>query len=495
MESNVLSVLWRRKWTILAAALTALIVVYLGGRSVTPIYESTAVLRVAIYATASQSPSLYSYNDELMNTFVEVATSTSVREELAARLQTDRLPDIQVEAIAETELVRVTASGTDPNMVSQTANTLADLLVERGRLLYSGNTVDSKNILAGQLEQSKVDLDAMRREYEKLIEQNPAAEDRIVVTGQLLQEKQRTYEALLRQYEQAVYREALEAGIITLVEPASTSPVSSQQGQIINYLLAIVIGLTVGIFAAFLMERLDTRMYATSEIESMIAAPSLAKLPKTGRNHLYITKNGNSPLADSVRNLAASLQLADNQQYHKVIVLTGAEPGQGATTTAANLGSALTEQGRKVLLVDCNLRDPNLNKLFDLPNDMGLTDVLAGKLDLTDAIQPGTESRPSLLATGPVNGSDSLALSSSKMAALLKAARQQFDYVLIDAPAIPLADLTAIAPNADALALVVRRSHVRKDSVRTAGEFLSHFQSKFLGLIVNESEARGVYAF
>jgi capsular exopolysaccharide synthesis family protein len=494
MEANFVSVVWRRKWTILTAIVAALIVVYVGGRSATPVYEATAVLRVAIYASASQSPTLYNYNDELMNTFVKVATSTSIKDELANRLQTDQLPEIQVKSVASTELVTVTAMDADSRFAVQTANTLADLLVEQGRLLYAGNTVDAKNVLAGQLEQSKIELDAMRKEYEKLIAQPSTTEDKIAVTGQLLQEKQRTYETFLRQYEQAIYREALESGMVTLVERATSSPVTSPQDQILNYIFALFAGLAVGVGAALLLERLDTRIYATSEIETIINKPSIAKLPKTGRNHLYIARNGHSPLADTVRNLAATLQLADNRQYQKIILLTGAEPSQGATTTTANLGSALAEQGRKVLLVDCNLRDPNLHKLLNLPNDKGLTDVLSGKLDVADAIQPGTGIQPALLSTGPVNLTDSLAASSAGIESLIKTIRQKFDYILIDAPAIPWADLTAVIPAADGLVLVVRRSHVKRESVRAAHEFLSRHHNKFMGLIVNESETHGVYA-
>lgn len=493
MEANLVSVAWRRKWTILIAIIAAFIVVYVGGKSATPMYEATAVLRVAIYASASQSPTLFNYNDELMNTFVKVATSTSIKDELANRLQTDQIPEIQVKSVASTELVTVTAMDADPKFAVQTANTLANLLVEQGRLLYAGNTVDAKNILAEQLEQSKAELDAMRKEYEKLIAQPIITEDKIAVTSQLLQEKQRTYETLLRQYEQAIYREALESGMVTLVERATSSPVTSPQDQILNYLLALLAGLAVGVGSAFLLEMLDTRIYATSEIETAINMPSFAKLPKTSRNHLYITRNGNSPFADTVRNLAATLQLADNRQLQKVILLTGAEQSQGATTTTANLGSALVEQGRKVLLMDCNLPDPNLHKLLDLPNDKGLTDVLSGKLDLMDAIQTGTEMQPALLSTGPVNQAAFPAASSTRIESLIKTVRQKFDYVLIDAPAIPWAGLPVIVPAADALFLVTRRSHVKRESVRAAHEFLSRYHNKFLGLIVNEAETHRIY--
>ncbi len=495
MDFNYLTVLWRRKWIILTAAFAAWGVVYIGGRSAVPVYESTAVLRIAIYASASQTPALYNYNDELTNTFVRVATSVSVREDLLERLQTNRLPEIQVEAIAGTELILVTASDPNPELTVRAANTLAEILVEQGRALYSGSTVDVKNILAGQLERAKADLDTMRAEYEKLIVQTPPALDEIALVSQLLQEKQRTYETLLRQHEQAEYREALETGIVSLVEYAPPNPVAPQQNRIIFYLLALSAGAAVGAFAAFLVERFDTRLYATREIETIVNAPSLAHFPSTRRAHLLISRNGSSPLANSVRNLAATLQIADGWQRRKIILLAGAEPGQGATMTAANLGSALSEQGRKVLLVDCNLRDPKLNELFDLPNDKGLTNVLAGDLELADAIQKREDRQPSLLSTGPVSESASLLVTSSEIEPLFKTIRQQFDYILIDAPAVPFAETANIAAHSDAVVLVVRRSHARRDSVRMAKEVLSRYDNKFLGLVVNEAETRDIQPF
>ncbi|NOH01929.1 MAG: AAA family ATPase [Chloroflexi bacterium] len=489
-----LAVLWRRKWGIAATIAAALVMVALGNRSSVPYYESNAVLRVAIYATASQAPTLYTYNDELKNTFVKIATSTLVMEELANRLQSPRLPSMTVEVITGTELILITAADADPELAARAANTLGEILVEQGRSLYSGSAVNAKDVLGVQLEQSRTELDEMRKEYEKLLLQTPPPSDEILVASQLLLEKQRTYETLLRQYEQAVYREGLEAGMITLVQRAEPSQTPIGQTGSIAYFIAIAAGLVAGIFLAFAIERLDTRVYATKEIESVVSATPLAKFPKTGSGHLLLSQNGTSPLADSVRHLAANLQLMSNNQYHKVLLLVGAETGQGTTTTAANLADALTELGRNVLLVDCNLRDPKLHQVFDLPNDKGLTDVLADNVDPMKVIQKKADGRPSLLLSGPAPASSSLVFASARIGSLFNTLRKQFDYVIIDVPALPAADIINLAPNADEIILMVRRSHVRRDSIRSAEEFLSRFKDKFIGLVVNEAESQGIYS-
>ncbi|KAA0264149.1 MAG: hypothetical protein EDM79_17820 [Chloroflexi bacterium] len=482
---SYLSVLWRRKWGIAATIAAALIMAAVGNRSTIPVYESNAVLRVAIYAAASQAPTLYTYNDELKNTFVKIATGNLVMEELANRLQSPRLPSIKVEVITGTELILITASDSDPELAALAANTLADILVEQGRSLYSGSAVNAKDVLKVQVEEAQADLEEMRRDYERLLLQTPPPSDEILIASQLLVEKQRTYETLLRQYEQAVYREGLEAGMITLVQRAEPSQSPIGQTGSIAYYIAVGAGLVAGILLAFAIERLDTRMYATKEIESAVNAASLAKFPKTNSAHLFISKNGTSPLADSVRHLAAKLQMMSSNQYHKALLLVGAETGQGTTTTAANLADALAELGRNVLLVDCNLRDPKLHQIYNLPNDKGLTDALTGDMDAMKVIQKRGEGQPSLLPSGPAPASSSLIFASARVGPLFN---------IVDVPALPAADIINLAPSADEIILIVRRSHVRRDSIRSAEEFLSRFKDKFIGLVVNEAESQGIYS-
>lgn len=491
---SYLSVLWRRKWGIAVTITAALIMAGVGNRSTIPVYESNAVLRVAIYAAASQAPTLYTYNDELKNTFVKIATSNLVMEELANRLQSPRIPSITVEVITGTELILITTSDRNAELAALAANTLAEILVEQGRTLYSGSTVNAKDVLKIQVEDAQANLEEMRQDYERLLLQTPPPSDEILVASQLLVEKQRTYETLLRQYEQAVYREGLEAGMITLVQHAEPSQSPIGQTGSIAYYIAIGAGLVAGIFLAFAIERLDTRVYATKEIESLVNATPLAKFPKSTSAHLLIAQNGTSPLADSVRHLAAKLQMMSNNQYHKVFLLVGPETGQGTTITAANLADALAELGRNILLVDSNLRDPKLHQIYNLPNDKGFTDVLSGDMDAMKVIQKRGEGQPSLLTSGPALDSPSLIFASARIGSLFNNLRKQFDFVLFDVPALPAADIINLAPNADEIILVVRRSHVRRNSIRAAEEFLSRFKDKFIGLVVNDVESQGFYS-
>ena len=484
---HYLLIIWRRKWIIAAVTAGVILMAAIGDSKAIPIYKSSATLRVAASMGMTQSLQFYTYNTQLMNTYVELSASRPVRMELKERLQT-QVPEIEAEIIPNTELIRITASSPDPELAALAVNTLAQILVEQSDILYTGGALSTSEILFDQVEQAADDLQDTRRDYERLIVLTPPAYEQITVAGQLLQEKQRTYETLLRQYEQAQYREVMEAIMVTIVEEAIIPKTPSEPRTTLNYILAGLIGLFAGGMLAFLFENMDDRLHSTREIETAAQIPTLAKLPKASGKHLYISRNGTSRHAESVRHLAARLQMENSKPHHTVIALTGAQSHQGVTTTVANLGVALAEQGRDVAIIDCNVRDPKLHQIFDLPNERGVTDILSNEAEIKDALNKVGNGRLALLSTGPATDSPLQTFDSARAESLIQNLRQQFDHVLIDTPALTVADIVAVAPYADELILVARRSHVRREAVKSAAEFLTRFNGKPVRLVVNESE-------
>ena len=487
---HYLSIIWRRKWIIVTTLVFVLIPAYFVFSNATPIYTVSTTLRVAASMGMTQSLQYYTYNTQLMNTYVELATSRPVMAKLKSRLKSEVTPDIQAEVVPNTELIRITASSPNPKLAATASNTLAQILIEQSDELYSGGSTSTSEILVNQLSRAEAELADTRDEYERLITLTPPANEQIVVSGQILQEKQRTYETLLRQYEQALYREALAASMVTVVEEAIVPKIPSSPRLPQNYILVAFAGLFAGIMLVFLLESMDDQLHFTQEIETSIQLPVLAKLPHASKKHLLISKNGNSKLSESVRHLAARLQMEQKALEHKVIALTGPQSGQGTTITIANLGYALAEQGRKVVIVDCNVRDPKLHQLFNLPNEQGLTNILSKGLDVQQAVTKTNHENLSLLSTGPVTDSPLQAFAAASISSLLQNLREQFDYVLIDTPALTVADIAAITPFADELILVVRRSHVKRETLKSAGEFLSRLNGKSIGLVVNEVEGQ-----
>ncbi len=493
------SVIWRRKWIILLITAIVLTVGGIGQYRITPIYTTATTIRVAVSLGLTQNAQIYTYNSQLMNTFVVLATSRPVMKQLTERLQVQRLPVIQVDVIPNTELIRIRTSSPDPELAALAGNTLAKILIEQNNQLFAGGGLPSTEILSKQVEAARVELNKVRAQYQQLVLQTPippgttpvaptlppAAPDELTVTNLLLQEKQRTYEALLREYEEAEYREALANSMITIVEEALIPRTPSEPRIAFNLFLVALLGLFSGVMIAFIFENMDTHLHTVRDIEAVMQVSGLAKLPRTAKKHLDIHDNRTTDYAESVRFLAARIQLGEQRSKQNVIVFVGAEPGQGTSTIVANLGFALDEQVKNVVILDCNGRNPYLHKFFSLPNEKGFTDVVSGELDIKDAIQKTGYGNLRLLPFGSKHSGPIQPLDPNGIGNLVRNLRQKFDFVLIDAPALTMADVVSIAPYSDELILVARCSRVRRRAVQSSGEFLIKFKGKNIGLIVN----------
>lgn len=496
------SVIWRRKWIIFLVLATALVITWIGQRNTEPVYRATATIRVAISMGMTQNSQLYTYNSQLLNTFVTLSTSRPVMKELAERLHVQRLPALQVAVVPNTELIRITSSSSDPALAASTSNALAQILIEQNVELLAGGGVTSSEILSKQVETARLELNKVRAQYQLLLLQtpippgspptaptrSPAAPDEMTVTNLLLQEKQRTYEALLREYEEAQYREALSASMITVVEEAITPRIPSEPRVALNITLGLLSGLFAGLILAFILENTDQHLHSVREIEETVQRRAFAKLPRATRKQLHIHKNASTVYAESVRLLAARAHFGDQNYKQHVLVLTGADFHQGASTIISNFGFALNEQSKSVVVVDLNNRNPSLHTMFDLPMGEGVTEVVAGEVEVMDALQKIGNGNLSLLSFGAKSSVPLQTFDANGMAKIFKTLRQKFDLVLVDAPPLAVADIVSIAPHADEIIMIARCNHIKGHTLRSAGEFLSGFKDKKISLIINEAK-------
>jgi capsular exopolysaccharide synthesis family protein len=491
------TVFWRRKWVILLVTATVLLVTAAGQSRITPLYTSTATIRLALSLSLTQNSQIYNYNTQLMNTFVALSTSRAILMELTDRLQVRPLPTIEVTVVPNTELVRISTTDPDPEIAQLTSNTLAQLLIEKSGQLFAGSDLLPSAFLLEQLKAARIELNKAQGQYATVAAITPTATGQpstvtlqLITTNALVQEKQRTYENLLREYEEAQLQEALTQDIVILVEEAPLPRNPSQPSASLNSIIALLAGLFAGVLLAFVFENTDSRLFTARDIQSLVPhIPVLANLPHAARKNLIVSRNKTSAYAEAVRMLAARIQLGERRHKQNVLALAGADSRQGASRVVANLGIALAEQGRKVVIVDSNGRNPSMHKIFELANEKGFFDILSGDVDMVDAIQDTAQEKLSVI----VFGSGSLGpvhMREPSGGALIKFLRQKFDYILFDAPALNVADIIGMAPYADELMMVARCSHIKHDSLRSAGEFISRFTDKRLELIINEADTR-----
>ena len=207
------------------------------------------------------------------------------------------------------------------------------------------------------------------------------------------------------------------------------------------------------------------------------------------RGTLVMLAEPHSPAAEAYRSLAANLQFAYADRQLQTIGVTSAAEGEGKSTTVANLAIALAQSGRRVIVVDADLRRPGQHGLFGVAREEGLADVLQGDhaaLPLQDTAAPGVR----LLSSGPSPTNPLEVLASRRFDQVLALARAQADVVLVDTPpAGGLADAAVVAPRLEGMLLVVSAGRTKRDLARRAREQLERVNANLLGVVLTDVKA------
>jgi succinoglycan biosynthesis transport protein ExoP len=308
------------------------------------------------------------------------------------------------------------------------------------------------------------------------------------------------YDSLRERLRTAGVQAGLESLEIDVVDQAlpPASPLLRPQSTII--LSTLIFSLLGGIIVAFVMESLDTGMRSIAEIESITELPSLAIVPRgrrtsaeqastltTAQRNIGVLTQPKSQFAEAFRSLRTSLLLSTTGHPPKVIVLTSATPSEGKTTAASNLAAILAQRDTRVLLIDGDLRRPNIHHRFGMTGKVGLTTVLTGATTLDETVQVVPEiPNLDILPSGPIPPFPAEMLSSEAMGSLLMRCREIYSYIVIDSPPIlSVTDGVVLARQADAVVLVVRHGKSSKHVVRRARDLLLRSGAPITGIVLN----------
>lgn len=196
-----------------------------------------------------------------------------------------------------------------------------------------------------------------------------------------------------------------------------------------------------------------------------------------------------SPVSERYRTIRTNIQFASSADRQiKTMVITSSGPGEGKSTTAANLAVVFANSGQSVLLIDADMRKATVHKTFLLNNDVGLSNVLSTDMKVSDAVQRTVVPNLYVMTSGPKSPNPSELLGSTRMDQLIKELRSDYDFVIFDMPPIvAVTDAQIIASKADGTMLVVRENYTRKDSLQKARELLSMVNANVLGAVFNGS--------
>jgi polysaccharide biosynthesis transport protein len=259
-------------------------------------------------------------------------------------------------------------------------------------------------------------------------------------------------------------------------------------------------GLLLGIAIAFLLDLIDRSLKSVKEAQAFFGYSLLGLIPRfkaqegpasldlslTGISPRVVTATGpRSIIHEAYRMLQANLKFTSLDKKTKTILITSSVVGEGKSEVAANLATTLAQSGKKVLLVDVNMRAPNQHHLWGMVNSVGLSNAIVDPEDLPHAIQEITQNL-SLLTSGVMPPDPLTLLESESMAQLLQKVSQQYDYVLLDGPSlVGMADAGILGKLADGVILVVRPGVVTSVGATAAKELLRRSDSNVLGIVAN----------
>ena len=307
------------------------------------------------------------------------------------------------------------------------------------------------------------------------------------------------YENLRSRLRTAAVQAGLESTEIDIVDVAMPPVAPSLRPKSTIILINTLAMLIIGVVATFVLDSLDMGLRTVSEVESVSGLPSLALIPRTRRGlqdtgklstvqrNLVMLSSPKSQSAEAFRALRTSLLLSIAGGEPQTILLTSATPAEGKTTVSMNLAAVLTQRGVRVLLIDADLRRPTVHHRLGLQGQVGLTSILTGSAQLSEAIQNVPEiPELDILVSGPVPPFPTEMLSSAAMRNLLDEARGIYTHIVMDSPPLlSVTDSIVLARDADAVVLIVRQGKSSKHALRRARDLLVRSGARITGVALN----------
>jgi capsular exopolysaccharide synthesis family protein len=255
-------------------------------------------------------------------------------------------------------------------------------------------------------------------------------------------------------------------------------------------ILAVMAGLFASGIVSLALERLDNRVHDVALAEGLLNANMLSVVPRIGGKGadrpLIGNESRNSGLVEAFRTLRNNLYFASPDRPARILALTSAGPSEGKTTCTINLAIAMAMDGKKVLLIDGDLRRPASAKALGVPNEPGLTNVIAGQNSLSEVISATAFNNVFVLAGGPRPPNPTEILNSTKCEDLVREAAESFDFVLIDSPpAAGISDIQVISKYSDGVLIVVALEKTSKHALAITERTLYLARARVLGMIVN----------
>jgi non-specific protein-tyrosine kinase len=468
---------------------------YIFSKRSVPVYQATTTLLVDQSKQVTTDYTSIMTSERLSQTYAEWLRKRPVLEEIIRRLDlnmtVDRLAGaIKVQPVRNTQLIVASVEDTSPQRAADITNLLPEVFREQSNAIQSQRFAAARVSVEDQLGQVRVDI---ARVQEAIKTAGGTGElDRLQGN---LRELQTAETSLTKSLADIRLEEARTTDNLFTIERAEVprSPIRPRTSQ--NTMLAAIVGAMLALGAVFLIEYLNDVLQNPDDVQSALGLTTLGAVPEIEGplGEVVVLESGQSGAAESYRVLRTNLQFAAVDRPLHTLLVTSPSAGEGKTRTVANMGVALAQAGRSVVLVDADLHRPRLHRIFKLPNNTGLTTALVdGQMALDQLVQDTAVPGLRVLTSGPLPPNPGELLGTARMKTVLAELAERSDIVVLDSPPImALSDTALLSTQTDGLLLVFYADRTRRELAKRALEALRQVQARVVGAVLNRVPARG----
>ncbi|MCK5725535.1 MAG: polysaccharide biosynthesis tyrosine autokinase [Thiotrichaceae bacterium] len=307
---------------------------------------------------------------------------------------------------------------------------------------------------------------------------------------------QSIYQGLVERMEKIGISSDLNTNNVTIVDRALIPTNKFKPKVKTNVMFGTVVGFLLGIGLIFLREFVDDSFKKAEDVERFTNLPLLGLIPlqkgaTRTRIAQQIIKEPRSPLSESIRSLRTTLRFSTKNGSPKTLFFTSAVASEGKTSIAINLAAAYVNSGKKVLLIDADLRKPSIHAIFGMNNKVGLSNYLSGNSDAMDITQHSAILGLHVIAAGPIPPDPVDLLSGDRTKALIESAEHSYDHIIIDGPpTLGMADALVLANIAEATLLTIRAESTEKNAVLNSLKRLRQAKANVIGTLLNRALMR-----
>jgi succinoglycan biosynthesis transport protein ExoP len=322
-----------------------------------------------------------------------------------------------------------------------------------------------------------------------------------MLLSQDYESNRKIYEGILGSLREAEVDAGLDAADVSVVDVAALPIQPSSMSPMELGMIGLLFGAFGALTLSLILEKMDTRVRDAREIQELLGLPSLAMIPQSHwKSRESETDAGSGPellrdprsaFSESFRALRTSMRLSSTSRQSKVIAVTSCQPAEGKSTVSVNMAAVLAQGGKKVVLVDTDMRRPSVYKRLRMEGGKGLSELLTGYYTLEEVTQThATLPTLDVIPSGTVPPLPADLLSSDQMVAVVRQLRERYDYVIFDTPPIlSVTDPAIVAAQSDGMVLVIRQGYCTRRMLSHAAEIFRDLDVKVYGFVFNGVDA------